>query len=221
MSGIGVRTVEVNAEDVMKEFPSWFPNNERIFQLYLMRHPEIVAEDAQFMAFEVYYVDLLFMGADKFYVVEAKHIRKKESAQTEIDKGLIQLERGCRIVYSFAGKEGKLVVPVLALMIGQTVDSPKSNTVRLKLQELRRLDDEIADRIAEKENLERQINRLKREYERLERKYEELKELVSEMRQKPSIRRLEWDAHIYRELQVELERWRRTNYELENDERVS
>ena len=108
-----LKIISVEEKDIINEFPAWFPRNEWAFKSYLIRHPEIFAQDAKFVGFEIHYIDLLFEGNKKLYVVEAKCIRQDD--QNKIDGGIVQLQRHCGIASRSLGDE-KEIVPILAIM---------------------------------------------------------------------------------------------------------
>lgn len=198
-----LKIISVDEKDVINEFPIWFPRNEWAFKSYLIRHPELFAQDAKFIGFEIHYIDLLFEGNRELYVVEAKCITQDD--QNKINGGMSQLQRHCGIA-SRSLTDKKEIVPILAIMTCSCSISFVSSVYlqyrkewSSKLNTLEELDNKIEQQKLEFKELKSKINKLSAEHEKL-------RKIVNMIKNRQSIQNFKFHKRFRQQLQIELKR---------------
>jgi len=125
-----LKLVEVSAEEVMKDFPEWFPINEFVFKSFLIRHPELLGKNLEFIGYEIYNADLVFKRDEKLFIIEAKCINiDLGSNKTKIENAVSQLTNYMKR-FKLKCNEDQLI-PIIAILKKDNVTCSLPNLSRL------------------------------------------------------------------------------------------
>jgi len=121
-----LKIVEISDEQIKMDLPSWFPINEWAFKSFLVRHPEYIERGLEFIGYEIYWADLVFMKDGKLFIVEAKCLNPDENQELKINSAFSQLLEYIdkfKIVYN-----SRDIIPVIAIL--------KKNNAKIKIRNL-------------------------------------------------------------------------------------